>query len=96
MYLIFTIMLSIVFLGQMHIAQAADKEKPSNVPEQKVEMATFAGGCFWCMESPFEKQEGVIEVISGYTGGHKANPTYDEVSAGTTGHMEVVRIIYDP
>lgn len=96
MYLLFTIMLYIVFLGQVHIAQAADKEKPSKNPEQKVEKATFAGGCFWCMEPPFEKQDGVKEVVSGYSGGHKANPTYDEVSAGTTGHMEVVQIIYDP
>ena len=48
------------------------------------EKATFAGGCFWCMESPFEQLEGVSDVISGYTGGHKVNPTYKEVSAGTT------------
>jgi len=60
------------------------------------EKATFAGGCFWCMEPPFEKLEGVIEVISGYTGGQKDNPTYKEVSAGGTGHVEVVQILYDP
>lgn len=58
--------------------------------------ATFAGGCFWCMESPFEKLEGVKEVISGYTGGFKKNPKYEEVSSGTTGHLESVQIIYDP
>jgi peptide methionine sulfoxide reductase msrA/msrB len=58
--------------------------------------ATFAGGCFWCMEPPFEKLEGVKEVISGYTGGHKENPTYKEVSSGTTGHVEAVEVIYDP
>ena len=57
--------------------------------------ATFAGGCFWCMEHPFEKLDGVIEVISGYTGGHKENPTYEEVSAGVTGHAEAVQITYD-
>ncbi|MGD2028321.1 MAG: peptide-methionine (R)-S-oxide reductase MsrB [Desulfobacterales bacterium] len=57
--------------------------------------ATFAGGCFWCMEHPFEKLEGVIDVISGYTGGHKENPTYKEVSSGETGHLEAVQIIYD-
>ena len=62
----------------------------------KFEKATFAGGCFWCMESPFEKLEGVVSVISGYTGGHKENPTYKEVSAGETGHAEAVQIIYDP
>ncbi len=63
--------------------------------EAKLEKATFAGGCFWCMEPPFEKVKGVKEVISGYTGGHKENPTYEEVSAGTTGHVEAVQIIYD-
>jgi len=57
---------------------------------EKVEKATFAGGCFWCMEHPFEKLDGVSEVISGYTGGHKANPTYEEVTAGGTGHLEAV------
>ena len=57
--------------------------------------ATFAGGCFWCMEHPFEKLEGVMDVISGYTGGHKENPTYKEVSFGGTGHLEAVQIIYD-
>jgi peptide methionine sulfoxide reductase msrA/msrB len=61
-----------------------------------VEKATFAGGCFWCMEPPFEKLDGVKEVISGYTGGKTVNPTYEEVSAGGTGHLESVEIIYDP
>ncbi len=58
--------------------------------------ATFAGGCFWCMESPFEKLDGVREVISGYTGGNRENPTYEEVSAGGTGHVEAIEILYDP
>jgi peptide methionine sulfoxide reductase msrA/msrB len=58
--------------------------------------ALFAGGCFWCMESPFEKLPGVLEVISGYTGGAEANPTYEQVSAGRTGHVEAVRVVYDP
>ena len=58
--------------------------------------ATFAGGCFWCMEPPFDKLDGVVSTTSGYTGGHKANPTYAEVSAGTTGHAEAVEIVYDP
>lgn len=61
-----------------------------------LEKATFAGGCFWCMEPPFEKLSGVVEVTSGYTGGDKANPTYEEVSAGKTGHLEAVEITYDP
>ncbi len=64
--------------------------------DTKTEKATFAGGCFWCMEPPFEKLDGVTEVISGYTGGKKVNPTYEEVSYGGTGHLESVQIIYDP
>jgi peptide-methionine (S)-S-oxide reductase len=59
-------------------------------------VATFAGGCFWCMEGPFEKLPGVKSVTSGYTGGQKKNPTYDEVSSGRTGHAESVQIVYDP
>jgi peptide-methionine (S)-S-oxide reductase len=58
--------------------------------------ATFAGGCFWCMEPPFEALDGVVSVTAGYTGGTKANPTYEEVSAGGTGHAESVEIVYDP
>ena len=58
--------------------------------------ATFAGGCFWCMESPFDQRDGVISVTVGYTGGQKKNPTYEEVSAGGTGHAESLQIVYDP
>lgn len=58
--------------------------------------ATLGGGCFWCAEADFEKVEGVVEVISGYTGGNKENPTYEEVSAGGTGHVEAVQVFYDP
>jgi peptide-methionine (S)-S-oxide reductase len=59
------------------------------------EVAVFAGGCFWCMEGPFDKLDGVISTTSGYTGGHTENPTYEETSSGRTGHYEAVRIIYD-
>jgi peptide methionine sulfoxide reductase msrA/msrB len=59
-------------------------------------VATFAGGCFWCTESDFEKVPGVVEVVSGYTGGKEANPSYREVASGTTGHLEAVRVRYDP
>jgi peptide-methionine (S)-S-oxide reductase len=62
----------------------------------KTATATFAGGCFWCMEPPFDKLDGVISTTSGYTGGHKDNPTYEEVSSGTTGHAESLQIVYDP
>jgi len=63
---------------------------------QELLIATFAGGCFWCLESDFEKLPGVVKVISGYTGGHRENPTYKEVSSGTTGHVEAVQVYYDP
>jgi peptide-methionine (S)-S-oxide reductase len=62
----------------------------------RLEKATFAGGCFWCMEHPFDELPGVISVTSGYTGGTKKNPTYEEVSAGGTGHAESVQIVFDP
>lgn len=58
--------------------------------------AVFAGGCFWCIEKDFEKLPGVVEVESGYTAGNTANPTYEQVSAGRTGHTEAVRVVYDP
>jgi len=58
--------------------------------------AIFAGGCFWCMEPPYDKLDGVIRTTSGYSGGEKPNPTYKEVSSGTSGHIEVVAVTYDP
>jgi peptide methionine sulfoxide reductase msrA/msrB len=67
-----------------------------NIRHDTMRGATFAGGCFWCLESDFEKVDGVVEVISGYTGGHKENPTYKEVSSGETGHVEAVHVLYDP
>jgi len=60
------------------------------------ETATFAGGCFWCMEPPFDKIDGVLSTTSGYTGGHVENPSYKDVSSGGTGHIESIRIVYDP
>ncbi len=63
---------------------------------KSVAMATLAGGCFWCMEPPFDKVNGVISTTSGYSGGSVKNPTYRQVSAGTTGHAEVVEVRYDP
>ncbi|MBI2609052.1 MAG: peptide-methionine (S)-S-oxide reductase MsrA [Deltaproteobacteria bacterium] len=69
--------------------------KSSSYAEESLEKATFAGGCFWCMEHPFEKLEGVKEVVSGYSGGEEKNPTYKQVSSGKTGHRESIQIIYD-
>jgi peptide-methionine (S)-S-oxide reductase len=60
------------------------------------EKATFAGGCFWCMEAPFDKLPGVVSVTPGYSGGKEKNPTYEQVSAGSTGHAESVQIVFDP
>lgn len=62
----------------------------------KVSTAIFAGGCFWCMVKPFDTLPGIKSVISGYTGGHIKNPTYEQVCSGTTGHTEAVEITYDP
>jgi peptide methionine sulfoxide reductase msrA/msrB len=91
----FTAVLALAFLwgACTKSKEIPNPPAPSNVPMEK---ATFAGGCFWCMEPPFEKLDGVSAVISGYSGGQKVNPTYEEVSAGTTGHRESVQVIYDP
>ncbi len=82
------------------VAVAATPGEKGNITmeqkERKLETAVFAGGCFWCMESDFQKVEGVVKVVSGYTGGEKPNPTYEEVSTGKTGHFEAVQVHYDP
>lgn len=69
---------------------------PATPALPKLDKATFAGGCFWCMVPPFEKLSGVVSVTSGYTGGQKKNPTYEEVSSGSTGHAESVQVVFDP
>jgi peptide methionine sulfoxide reductase msrA/msrB len=76
---------------KMNIGQAMSEKM-----DAKTELATFAGGCFWCMEPPFEKLAGVHKVTSGFTGGHKKNPTYKQVVYGGTGHIEAIQIEYDP
>ena len=67
-----------------------------SVKSKEKATATFAGGCFWCMEPPFDAEPGVLETIVGYTGGSTENPTYKQVSAGGSGHAESIQIIYDP
>ncbi len=83
------LLLTFTLLGAMP-AFAADAQNDGTAK------ALFAGGCFWCMEPPFDKLDGVISTTSGYAGGQKAHPTYHEVSAGRTGHAEVVQVVYDP
>ena len=65
-------------------------------PMEHYEKATLAGGCFWCLEAAFQQLKGVVDVVSGYTGGHVPNPSYEQVCTGTTGHAEAVQITYDP
>lgn len=76
--------------------QTKSGQEKGLIDMDKANVATFAGGCFWCTESDFEKVEGVIEAVSGYTGGHTENPTYSQVSSGQTGHTEAVQVYYDP
>ncbi|AZN41516.1 peptide-methionine (S)-S-oxide reductase MsrA [Paenibacillus albus] len=73
-----------------------DENQVDNGQDSRFEKATFAGGCFWCMVSPFDEQPGIESVVSGYSGGHTVNPTYEEVCSETTGHAEVVQITFDP
>lgn len=72
----------------------ADQPQPDPGPDLKT--ATFAGGCFWCMQPPYDRLEGVVSVTVGYTGGNVPNPTYEQVSTGRTGHVEAVQVVYDP
>ena len=76
----------LVLLGGVNMASAKDNRKK----------ATFAGGCFWCVEAAFEHLNGVTSVISGYAGGKEANPTYQQVSSGSTRHLEAIQIVFDP
>lgn len=80
-------------------AASSQETKPDDQPRAQAGQtaaAVFAGGCFWCVEADFEKLPGVIEAVSGYTGGHTENPTYKQVTRGGTGHYEAAEIIYDP
>jgi peptide-methionine (S)-S-oxide reductase len=78
------------------VAEAADTEVNTNASPDPLASAIFAGGCFWCMEHPFDELGGVVSTTSGYIGGHTPSPTYPQVSSGATGHAEAVRVIYDP
>jgi|SRR5690349_5233846 peptide-methionine (S)-S-oxide reductase len=93
-YHLLRIILACALLAMFVGYQARITESASN--SNRLETATFAGGCFWCLEEALDKVEGVVSTTSGYTGGQKTNPTYEEVSAGGTGHTESVQVMYDP
>ena len=94
---VLTMMLILVLTGcqRANSSQQAGKDNMAK-EDQTLQVATFAGGCFWCTEADFEKLHGVVKAVSGYTGGKRKNPTYEEVSSGTTGHVEAVQVYYDP
>lgn len=85
---------SLMFAGALLAAPGIASAQGAEVPE--LATATFAGGCFWCMEPPYDELEGVISTTSGFTDGKTVNPTYKQVTAGNTGHTEAVQIVYDP
>lgn len=95
------IIITVLVLTAVYAGCSGRNEPDLKVQQERMEMsdmeqATFAGGCFWCMEEAFENMDGVISVVSGYSGGELENPTYEEVSSGTTGHLEAIQITYDP
>jgi len=92
-----TILAVLIALGILAGSFAGSDQAVAAQPAKKgLAKATFAGGCFWCMEPPYDKLDGVVSTTSGYIGGTKKNPTYEEVSAGGTGHAEAVQVVYDP
>ncbi|MBW2544113.1 MAG: peptide-methionine (R)-S-oxide reductase MsrB [Deltaproteobacteria bacterium] len=94
---IILLFVAVVFLLIVYtLANSFREDAAMDNREKNIEKATFAGGCFWCMEHPFEEVDGVIEVVSGYTGGDEENATYQKVSTGRTGHYEAIQITYDP
>lgn len=93
-YLLIGLLSLTLMLLSVASVTAADTGHVALPPQ--LEKATFAGGCFWCMEAPFDKLPGVISVTAGYAGGSLKNPTYEQVSAGGTGHAESIQIVYDP
>ena len=89
-----TILTGIILFGFQHTENSMQADATET--DKNLHTATFAGGCFWCTESDFEKVDGVAEAVSGYTGGDEKSPTYKQVSSGATGHVEAVQVHYDP
>jgi peptide-methionine (S)-S-oxide reductase len=99
-----SLILSILFISNLSCAQSSNKKenKMENLPNTVVqvpeglEVATLGGGCFWCTEAIYQDLKGIEKVLSGYSGGHIENPSYKQVTSGTTGHAEVIQVFYDP
>jgi peptide methionine sulfoxide reductase msrA/msrB len=96
LFLVIIPVLGLILTGWEYNGHSKEPEEKRATMSDEHLRATFAGGCFWCVQSDFEKVDGVVQVISGYTGGHVENPTYQQVSAGGTGHVEAIQVIYDP
>lgn len=94
-FLAAAVLLTLAFAATFSCIGMAQEAQKEVVMDQGTKTALFAGGCFWCVESLYEGKDGVIKVMSGYAGGHVDHPTYEQVSAGTTGHREVVEVTYD-
>ncbi len=95
-YLLILFVLILISSGCVGMVDKASRVQEEAPDLDNATVATFAGGCFWCMEAAFEAVDGVKEVISGYAGGEEENPSYQEVAGGNTGHLEAVRVYYDP
>lgn len=88
--------LALVLVSGIYLAYRPKELEETPPDNSQYEVATFAGGCFWCMEAAFEATDGVVESVSGYTGGETVNPTYEQVIGKGTGHLEAVQVYYDP
>jgi methionine-S-sulfoxide reductase len=89
-------MKSFIFLAAVFLILNISFAQENTMKDAHLETATFAGGCFWCMQPFFDNTKGVIKTTVGYTGGHMANPSYEDVSSGTTGHAEAIEVVFDP